>query len=35
VNGNGRKALRDPLQNPEWRYVEEGPMWRGRRVLRW
>ena len=29
------KALRDPLQNPEWRYVEEGPMWRGRRVLRW
>jgi hypothetical protein len=28
-------ALRDPLQNPEWRYVEEGPMWRGRRVLRW
>lgn len=29
------KALRDPLQNPEWRYVEEGPMWKGKRVLRW
>ena len=29
------KALRDPLQNPEWRFVEEGPMWRGKRVLRW
>jgi len=28
-------ALRDPHQNPEWRYVEEGPIWRGRRVLRW
>ena len=28
-------ALRDPQQNPEWRYVEEGPIWRGRRVLRW
>lgn len=28
-------ALRDPAQNPEWRFVEEGPMWRGRRVLRW
>jgi hypothetical protein len=28
-------ALRDPDQNPEWRFVEEGPMWRGRRVLRW
>ena len=27
--------LRDVSQNPEWRYVEEGPMWRGRRVLRW
>jgi hypothetical protein len=22
-------------QNPEWRYVTEGPEWRGRRVLRW
>jgi hypothetical protein len=29
------KALRDPLQNPEWRFVEEGPVWRGKRVLRW
>jgi len=28
-------ALRDVEQNPEWRYVEEGPAWRGRRVLRW
>ena len=28
-------ALRDVHQNPEWRYVEEGPIWRGRRVLRW
>jgi hypothetical protein len=28
-------SLRDTQQNPEWRYVEEGPMWRGRRVLRW
>lgn len=28
-------SLRDFHQNPEWRYVEEGPMWRGRRVLRW
>ena len=28
-------ALRDLQQNPEWRYVEEGPIWRGRRVLRW
>lgn len=28
-------ALRDPYQNPEWRYVREGPMWKGRRVLRW
>ena len=28
-------ALRDPHQNPEWRYVEEGPIWKGRRVLRW
>lgn len=28
-------ALRDPNQNPEWRYVEEGPIWRGKRVLRW
>ena len=28
-------ALRDVRQNPEWRYVTEGPEWRGRRVLRW
>jgi len=28
-------SLRDCDQNPEWRYVEEGPTWRGRRVLRW
>jgi len=29
------RALRDTTQNPEWRYVREGPLWRGRRVLRW
>jgi chlorite dismutase len=29
------KSLRDVQQNPEWRYVEEGPIWRGKRVLRW
>jgi len=29
------EAMRDVSKNPEWRYVEEGPMWRGRRVLRW
>ena len=28
-------ALRDERKNPEWRYVEEGPEWRGVRVLRW
>jgi chlorite dismutase len=28
-------SLRDVEQNPEWRYVEEGPIWKGRRVLRW
>lgn len=28
-------AMRDVERNPEWRFVEEGPMWRGRRVLRW
>jgi hypothetical protein len=28
-------ALRDERQNPEWKYVTEGPEWRGRRVLRW
>jgi hypothetical protein len=29
------RALRDKEQNPEWRYVVEGPEWRGRRVLKW
>jgi hypothetical protein len=29
------RALRDERQNPEWRYVVEGPEWRGKRVLRW
>ncbi len=28
-------SLRDFHQNPEWRYVQEGTIWRGRRVLRW
>jgi hypothetical protein len=28
-------SLRDVRQNPEWRFVQEGPVWRGRRVLRW
>lgn len=28
-------SLRDITRNPEWRFVEEGPVWRGRRVLRW
>ena len=28
-------SLRDADQNPEWRFVEEGPIWRGKRVLRW
>jgi hypothetical protein len=28
-------ALRDTARNPEWRYVTEGPMWRGLRVLKW
>jgi hypothetical protein len=28
-------ALRDTTKNPEWRYVREGPLWRGRRVLKW
>jgi hypothetical protein len=27
--------LRDQKQNPEWKYVIEGPQWRGKRVLRW
>lgn len=28
-------AMRDVSRNPEWRFVDEGPMWRGRRSLRW
>jgi hypothetical protein len=28
-------SLRDVELNPEWRFVREGPEWRGRRVLRW
>lgn len=30
-----RRALRDEHQNPEWKYVVEGPEWRGRRVMKW
>ena len=30
-----RQALRDERRNPEWRFVVEGPEWRGRHVLRW
>lgn len=30
-----RQALRDERRNPEWRFVIEGPEWRGRRALRW
>lgn len=30
-----RMALRDEAQNPEWRFVIEGPEWRGRRTLWW
>ena len=29
------QSLRDTHQNPEWRYVQEGSIWRGKRVLRW
>jgi hypothetical protein len=29
------RGLRDQRQNPEWKYVLEGPEWRGKRVLRW
>ncbi|MGE3405052.1 MAG: hypothetical protein AB7K63_20865, partial [Vicinamibacterales bacterium] len=29
------ESLRDTARNPEWRYVKEGPLWRGFRVLRW
>jgi hypothetical protein len=28
-------SLRDVQQNPEWAFVQEGPIWRGKRVLRW
>jgi hypothetical protein len=28
-------ALRDVERNPEWKFVREGPMWRGRRVPAW
>jgi hypothetical protein len=28
-------ALRDVAQNPEWRFVREGPTWHGRRVASW
>ena len=30
-----RTALRDKQQNPEWKFVIEGPELRGRRVLKW
>ena len=30
-----REALRDIHRNPEWRFVREGPEWRGRRVASW
>lgn len=30
-----RKALRDQEQNPEWRFIIEGPEWRGHRVWKW
>ena len=29
------QSLRAVDQNPEWRYVREGPIWRGTRVMRW
>lgn len=28
-------AMRDTARNPEWRFVEEGPLWKGKRTLRW
>lgn len=28
-------ALREVSNNPEWRFVREGPTWRGRRVATW
>ncbi len=30
-----RAALRDPAENPEWRFVREGPTWHGLRVPDW
>ena len=30
-----RAALRDVERNPEWRFVREGPTWRGRRMPGW
>ncbi len=29
------QSLRAVDENPEWRYVQEGPIWRGKRVMRW
>jgi hypothetical protein len=29
------QSLRDTSKNPEWRYVNEGPLWKGKRVLKW
>jgi hypothetical protein len=29
------RRLRDVTLNPEWRFVIEGPEWRGKRVLKW
>jgi hypothetical protein len=28
-------SLRDMARNPEWNYVTEGPLWKGRRTLKW
>jgi len=28
-------SMRDTTKNPEWNFVEEGPLWRGTRSLRW
>jgi hypothetical protein len=30
-----RAALQDKLRNPEWKFVREGPTWRGKRVRTW
>ena len=29
------ESLRDVTQNPEWKFVQEGPTWHGRRVETW